>query len=224
MSRRAVGSWGLGLVGMSGQRHCDKSAEPQVGPAPLGPLDVPGAVLTMAAISLGCYTLTSGVENGWLSLITLASAFGAVAAGISFVRRERATAFPMLDLRLFSSGPARGAAITQMGAAITMASVMFGLILHFQYAYGWSPVRAGLANLPLIVTMIAATPISEWLAARFGHRIAGLAGTALLVVSLIGMAWGVEHGYVAIAVAMVVLTVGLRTNLTICAVALVEGG
>ena len=26
-----------------------------------------------------------------------------------------------------------------------MAAVMFGLILHFQYAYGWSPVRAGLA-------------------------------------------------------------------------------
>ena len=45
-----------------------------------------------------------------------------------------------------------------------MASVMFGLILHFQYAYGWSPMRAGLANLPIIVTMIAATPFSEWLA------------------------------------------------------------
>ena len=60
-----------------------------------------------------------------------------------------------------------------------MASVMFGLILHFQYAYGWSPVRAGLANLPIIVTMLAATPLSEWLARRFGHRIACLVGAAL---------------------------------------------
>lgn len=33
---------------------------------------------------------------------------------------------------------------------------MFGLILHFQYAYGWGAVRAGLANLPLIVTVIVA--------------------------------------------------------------------
>ena len=32
----------------------------------------------------------------------------------------------------------------------------FGLILHFPYANGQSPMRAGLANLPLIVTMIAA--------------------------------------------------------------------
>ncbi len=36
------------------------------------------------------------------------------------------------------------------------------------------------------------------------------------------MAWGVEHGYLAIAVSMVVLTLGLRTIMTICAVALVE--
>jgi hypothetical protein len=41
-----------------------------------------------------------------------------------------------------------------------MASVMFGLTLHFQYAYGWSPVKAGLANLP-IVTMIVATPLAS---------------------------------------------------------------
>jgi EmrB/QacA subfamily drug resistance transporter len=186
------------------------------------PLDLPGAVLTIAAIGLGCYALTSGVEHGWLSPITLASALGAVVAGTWFVRHERTTAFPMLDLGLFSAGPARGAAITQMAAAITMASVMFGLILHFQYAYGWSPVRAGLANLPLIVTMIAATPVAEQLAARLGHRLACLVGAGLLTASLLGMAWGVEHGYLAIAVSMVVLTVGLRTIMTICAVALVE--
>ncbi len=45
-----------------------------------------------------------------------------------------------------------------------MAAVMFGLILHFQYAYGWSPVVAGLANLPMILTMLAAQPIWELLA------------------------------------------------------------
>jgi hypothetical protein len=36
------------------------------------------------------------------------------------------------------------------------------------------------------------------------------------------MAWGVDHGYVAIAASMVVLTLGLRTVMTICAVALVD--
>jgi MFS family permease len=116
----------------------------------------------------------------------------------------------------------RGAAVAQAGTSIAMAGVMFGLILHFQYAYGWSPVRAGLANLPLIMTMILATPLSEWLARRFGHRIACLVGAALVAGSLLGLAWGVDRGYPAIAASMVVMTVGLRTVMTICAVALVE--
>jgi Na+/melibiose symporter-like transporter len=147
---------------------------------------------------------------------------GAAAAAVAFVRHERRTASPMLDLRLFTVGTVRGAVIAQIGTSIAMASVMFGLILHFQYAYGWSPVRAGLANLPLIITMIAATPVSEWLARRFGHRIACLIGAGLLAGALGGLAWGVDHGYPAIAASMVVMTVGLRTVMTICAVALVE--
>ena len=185
-------------------------------------LDLPGAVLSVLAIGLGCWSLTSGVEHGWLAASTLAAVVGAVAAVGLFVRRERRTASPMLDLGVFSNGTVRGAAIAQAGPSIALAAVMFGLILHFQYAYGWSPVRAGLANLPIIVTMLLATPLSEGLAKRFGHRVACLIGAALLAASLAGLAWGVYHGYGAIAVSMVVLTIGLRTIMTICAVALVE--
>lgn len=185
-------------------------------------LDLPGAALSVLTIGLACYAMTSGVEHGWLSAITIGSVLGAVAAGIGFVWHERRSAAPMLDLRLFSNGTVRGAAIAQIGTSIAMAGVMFGLILHFQYAYGWSPVRAGLANLPLIVTMIVATPLSEWLAKRFGHRIACLVGAACLAAALAGLAWGVDHGYAAIAVCMVVMTIGLRTVMTICAIALVD--
>ncbi|MEU5256322.1 MFS transporter [Streptomyces longwoodensis] len=185
-------------------------------------LDLPGAVLSVLTIGLACYSLTSGVEHGWLSPTTITSILGAVAAGFAFVWHERRSAAPMLDLKLFSSGTVRGAAIAQIGTSIAMAGVMFGLILHFQYAYGWSPVRAGLANLPIIITMIVATPLSEWLGKRFGHRVACLVGAACLAAALAGLAWGVDHGYAAIAVSMVVMTIGLRTVMTICAIALVE--
>ncbi|WP_042421787.1 MFS transporter [Streptacidiphilus anmyonensis] len=185
-------------------------------------LDLAGAALSITAIGLACYALTSGVENGWLSAPTLASVAGAVVAATAFVRHERRSAAPMLDLRLFSNGTVRGAAIAQIGTSIAMASVMFGLILHFQYAYGWSPVRAGLANLPIIVTMLLATPLSEWLARRFGHRVACLIGAACLAGALAGLSFGVEHGYAFIALCMVVMTIGLRTVMTICAVALVD--
>ena len=185
-------------------------------------LDLPGAALSIATIGLACYTLTSGVEHGWLSLSTCGSAVGAAVALAAFLTHERRTSEPMLDLGVFTNGTVRGAALAQLGTSIAMAGVMFGLILHFQYAYGWSPVRAGLANLPLILTMIAATPVSEGLAKRFGHRVACLVGAVLLAGSLAGLAAGVGHGYPVIAVCMVTLTIGLRTVMTICAVALVD--
>jgi EmrB/QacA subfamily drug resistance transporter len=185
-------------------------------------LDLPGAVLSTSAIGFACYAPTSGVEHGWVSVVTLAAVATAIAAAVAFVVHERRTPAPMLDLSIFRNGTVRGAAIAQVATSIAMASVLFGLVLHFQYAYGWSPVRAGLANLPVIVTMVLATPVSEWLAGRFGHRVACLVGAALLGGSLAGLAWGVEHGYAAIAVAMVAMTIGLRTVMTICAIALVD--
>ncbi len=183
--------------------------------------DIPGAALSILTIGLACYWMTSGVERGWGAPLTIASIVGAAAALLGFIVRERRAAFPMLDLSLFSHGPVRGAAVAQVATSIAMAGAMFTLILHFQYAWGWSPMRAGLANLPLIITMIAATPISEGLAKRYGHRIACLIGAVFLAAGLAGLAWGVERNYLAIAASMVVMTIGLRTVMTICAVALV---
>ena len=104
-----------------------------------------------------------------------------------------------------------------------MASVMFGLILHFQYAYGWSPVKAGLANLPIIVTMLAATPLSEWLAnaVRSPHRLPGRRGLPGRLARSASRGPSTT-GTLAIAVCMVLMTIGLRTVMTICAVALVD--
>ncbi|SDL68325.1 MFS transporter [Microbacterium azadirachtae] len=184
-------------------------------------LDLPGAALSILTIGLACYVLTSGIENGWASPLTLAVAVGAVVSLVLFIVRERRAASPMLDLSLFRQGTVRGAAIAQIGTSVAMAGVMFALILHFQYAWGWSPLQAGLANLPLIATMILATPLTEWLVRRCGHRIACLIGAGLLAAGLGLMAWAVQQDYVAIAVAMVVMTAGLRTVMTICAVALV---
>lgn len=185
-------------------------------------LDLPGALLSIATIGLACYSLTSGVDHGWTTPVTLACALGAIAALVGFLRHENRTAAPMLDLQLFREGTVRGAAIAQVGTSIAMAAVMFGLILHFQYAYGWSPVRAGLANLPMIVTMILATPITDTLVRQVGHRRATAVGAGLLAAGLAGMAWSVDHGYLPIAASMVVMTVGLRIVMTVCAVALIS--
>ncbi|WNM26585.1 MFS transporter [Demequina capsici] len=185
-------------------------------------LDLVGSALSIATIGLACYSLTSGVEHGWRAPLTVTVAVGAVLALVGFVAREKRVAQPMLDLAVFRDRTVRGASLAQVGTSIAMAGVMFGLILLFQYAYGWSPVKAGLANLPLIATMLLASPLSEGLARRYGHRAATLVGAGLLTAGLGTLAWSVEHGYPAIAASMVVFTIGLRTVMTIGAVALVD--
>src|SRR6185312_5732577 len=68
-------------------------------------LDLPGAVLSIVAIGLGCWSLTIG------------SIVGSIAAGVAFVRHERRSESPMLDLRVFASGTVRGAAAAQIGTS-----------------------------------------------------------------------------------------------------------
>jgi hypothetical protein len=106
-------------------------------------LDLPGAALSILSIGLACYALTAGVQFGWSAPLTLAVIAGAVASVIAFIVRERRAAAPMLDLTLFRSGTVRGATIAQIGTSIAMAGVMFALVLHFQYAWGWSPCSRG---------------------------------------------------------------------------------
>lgn len=185
-------------------------------------LDLPGAALTIAAMGLIGYAMTSGVERGWTSPVTLGCLLAGVLAVAGFIIRERTASAPMLDLALMRTRTVRGSAIAQVGSSVAMAGLMFGLMLHFQYAYGWSPLRAGLADLPFIVTMLLATPIVEKLVARHGHRVACLVGSGVLTASLVGLAMWIDQSYVVIAVFMVTLTFGLRILMTVCAVALVE--
>lgn len=85
-------------------------------------LDLGGAVLSILTIGFVCYALTSGVQFGWTSPVTLGVTAAAVASLALFIVRERRAASPMLDLTLFRSGTVRGAAIAQIGTSSPWSS------------------------------------------------------------------------------------------------------
>lgn len=85
-------------------------------------LDLGGAVLSILTIGFACYALTSGVQFGWTSPVTLGVTAAAVASLALFIVRERRAASPMLDLALFRSGTVRGAAIAQIGTSSPWSS------------------------------------------------------------------------------------------------------
>ena len=186
-----------------------------------GGADLPGAVLSVAAIACGLFAFTVAVEEGWLAWQTLGMAVLALVAGAGFVARERHAADPMLDLGLFARPTVRGSALLQTAVMVAMVGVSFASTQLFQYAWGWSPMAAGLGTLPLVAGMFVGAPLTDVLMQRFGHRRTALVGCAGVVGSLLLLIASMSS-YAWFAVGLLVLAAGMRLVMTTSAVALIE--
>lgn len=187
-----------------------------------GGSDVLGAVLSVAALGLILYSFTVGAEDGWLSSSTLLVAGGGIISLIAFIIRERNASDPMLDLKMFANPTLRGSAILQISAMLAMVGVMFASSQLFQYAWGWQPWKAGLANLPFVLGMLLAGPLVEKVVKKLGHaRAAALAIVAILL-SLVLWVVALHVGYLPAALGMLLMTAGNRLIMTTGAVALIS--
>ncbi|SIM74916.1 drug resistance transporter, EmrB/QacA subfamily [Mycobacteroides abscessus subsp. abscessus] len=186
-----------------------------------GGVDVPGGLLSVGALGLTLYTFTAGTEWGWSDACTLLILVGGLACLLGFLRRERTATDPMLDLRLLGLRTVRGSAILQTSVMIAMVGVMFVSTQLYQYAWGWSAFRAGLANLPFVVGMLFVGPAVDGLVARIGHRRTSLIGLVRALVALVIWIEALTRGYLWCAVGMLIMTAGMRIIMTTGAVALV---
>ena len=64
----------------------------------------------------------------------------------------------MLDLVLFARPAVRGSALLQTAVMVAMVGVVFASTQLFQYAWGWSPMKAGLGTLPLVAGHVPRLP------------------------------------------------------------------
>lgn len=120
-----------------------------VGTRGQGRLDLPGAAaFTLAAAAL-TYALIRGGEHGWSDSLTVAAFVTAGVATVAFVAVEARVAHPMLDLALLrrpSFAGLLGGALLLQGAAF---SGLVYISLWLQTVLGLSPIRGGLALMPL---------------------------------------------------------------------------
>jgi EmrB/QacA subfamily drug resistance transporter len=147
-------------------------------------LDLPGTALIGAGLLSLVYGLIRGNAVGWGSAQIVAALVGGVLLLAAFIRRERHTTAPMLDLSLFAH---RGFAIAN-AVGFLLAFGMFGsiwlLTLFLQQAQGASALRAGLETMPWTGMIMLVAPFAGILAGRIGARPLVLAGMALQAVSL----------------------------------------
>jgi MFS transporter, DHA2 family, multidrug resistance protein len=143
-----------------------------------GRLDLTSVALSLAAILPVIYGLKELARHGWQPLPVVALALGVMFA-VLFARRQNVLADPLLDLRLFTN-PQFSTTLGGM-LAVTMLSgaTMVFIAQHFQLVDGLSPLQAGLALLPGMVTSIVSFQLAPLLARRV--RPANLIGAGLAV-------------------------------------------
>jgi predicted MFS family arabinose efflux permease len=138
-------------------------------------VDLVGTVLA----GLGLFGLVYGFSNasmssgssGWTQPATLISLIGGAVLLAVFVFAERRVAHPLLPLRIILDRNRGGAYLAMFFAAIGMFGVFLFLTYYLQKSLGFSPVRSGLAFLPMLATlMLAATVGTAKLMPRMGPR------------------------------------------------------
>ena len=149
-----------------------------------GRFDLPGIITGTGGVAALVYGLSNAAtgQDGtshWGDAKVVATLAAGVAALVAFVLIEARTRHPLLPLRLLRDRNRAGANLMSLGVGTTLFGVFFFLTLFVQDVWGYSPLRAGLAFLPLTIAVLVTSIASTRLVSRTGHRPLLLAGTAI---------------------------------------------
>ncbi|MDI5973834.1 MFS transporter [Streptomyces sp. SL13] len=162
-----------------------------------GSFDVQGAALAALALAGLTYALVAAPTGG-ASPAVVGTAVAAVVLAYCFIRRERLTAHPIMPLDLFSSRLFSSINIITLCLYAPLMGVFFLLPVQLQVSNGYDALQAGLAILPITVTMLLLSSRSAALAGRIGPRLPLTVGP---LVAAIGMLMlhrvGPGHPYVS---------------------------
>ncbi|MFD3756139.1 MFS transporter [Streptomyces sp. NPDC058622] len=179
-----------------------------------GGLDVPGVIALAAGLSAVMIGVDQGEHWGWTSPVTLACLVGGAALLTAFVRLERRTAEPLLDLELLRNRPF--VVITLAGSLSNIVYCLVAVLsaLYLQQARGLSPLDSGLVFLSLSIGAGAASYWSGHLAQHLRPESLMAAGMLVCGVSLLALTWATSLALYTAVFAVVGLGVGLGWALT----------
>jgi EmrB/QacA subfamily drug resistance transporter len=134
-------------------------------------IDWPGTVLVMAGLVAVVYGLAEADTEGWGSPTTLTLLIVGIVLLAVFVLVEQRVAHPLLPLSIVLNR-FRGGAYLAIGlSSIGSFGIFLFLTYYLQLSLGYSPVKSGVAFLPMIAAIVvASTTLSAVLMPRIGPR------------------------------------------------------
>jgi EmrB/QacA subfamily drug resistance transporter len=143
-------------------------------------LDVPGAILGCGGLVAIVYGVSEANSRGWTDPLVLGLIAGGVALLVAFVWWQNRAPSPLLPLHIVKDRNRAGCFLTMGLAVIALFGMFLFMTYYLQVILGYSPVKTGLAFLPLTVAIIiGSTQISARLLPRVAPRTLMVPGAVL---------------------------------------------
>ncbi|MDQ0772428.1 EmrB/QacA subfamily drug resistance transporter [Streptomyces aurantiacus] len=151
-----------------------------------GHFDLLGALTSTVGMVLLVYGFIRASEEGWSDGPTLAAFGAAVVFLAAFILVERRSKQPITPLWMFRDRNRAGVYAIMLSLAAAMFGMFFFLTLFVQNVLGFSPLRAGLAFLPVSAIIALGAGFASQLLPRWGPKPFMTAGAIL---SAAGLGW-----------------------------------
>src|SRR5690349_12080370 len=148
--------------------------------------DLAGAATVTGGLIVLVYAIVKAQTFGWSSTRTLAMLAAAALLLAAFVAIERRSPAPLIRLNIFRTRTLTAANLAMMLVASGMFSMFFFASLYVQELMGYSPLKAGLAFLPVTSGIMIGAGIAQLAIRRFVPRPVPVVG---LLLATFGMVW-----------------------------------
>jgi MFS family permease len=151
-----------------------------------GHFDIFGALAsTLGMVSL-VYGFIRASTDGWSDRVTVAAFVAAVVLLAVFITAERRSKQPITPLWMFRDRNRAGVYGMMLSLAAAMFGMFFFLTLFVQNILGFSPLRAGLAFLPVSVIIAVSAGLASQLLPKWGPKPFMAVGAIL---AALGLGW-----------------------------------
>ena len=149
-----------------------------------GRFDIAGAMTSTLGMAALVYGFIRASEEGWRDGLTLGSFAAAVVLLLAFVFIETRAKEPITPLRMFADRNRSGTYVIMLSLAAAMFGMFFYIVLFVQNVLGYSPIRAGLAFLPVTAAIAVGAGLSQRFLPVLGPKPFMMTGSALVVAGL----------------------------------------
>src|SRR4051794_2754911 len=147
-------------------------------------IDIAGAAAVTSGLVVLVYAIVKAQEWGFGSGRTLGLAAVSAVLFATFVAIEMRSKAPLVRLGIFRKRTLTGANVVMTLVAAGMFSMFFFVTLYVQEILGFSPLKAGLAFLPVTAGIIMGAGVAQAGIKRIGPRLQAVAGISVAAVGM----------------------------------------